>query len=743
MPHVIIVSNRLPVSVKKHDGKLVFSESLGGLATGLSSYVKDGKSVWVGWPGIPREELDDADMQQITLELAKRQCAPVFLTKKQIDKYYNGFSNSLLWPICHDLPVEESEIPTSWWKTYREVNALFAETTLSLARSNSTVWVHDYQLMLLPELLRADLSDGHIGFFLHIPFPNKQSWGNIKESRQLIKGMLGADLVGFHTTGYSNNFMEVGDAYGFETHEDYVFIGDRKVHISNFPIGVDYQKYAMAGKLRSVRQAAKSFKQKYGRRQIIVAVDRLEPSKGLGERLDAYELLLRKNPKLQKKVVMVMVAAPSRMEIAAYQNLQKHLEKRAAEINEAFGTSRWQPLDLKIEPLPFEQVNALYRVADVAFITPLRDGMNLVAKEYVASKRKSGVLVLSDTAGAAEELKDALLVDPTNTPAVAAALLQALKMPKNELRKRLKSMQQTTATNTIHTWAGGFVKSLQKPVPGTRPITRTLRDRLANNLRAEYLDAHKRVLLLDYDGSLVPLRENYAAAKPSKKTLETLLALQNDPLTDVVVVSGRTRADLDTWLGHLPISLVAEHGAAIKKPGGNWRSQTNRETQWKRKVMPILATYTALTPEARIENKPHSLVWHYRSSPPYYAQKYSVVIKKLLKPLLKIHGIALFQGNKILEIKDPRISKGGAIQQWIGKKYDFIMIIGDDLTDEDMFKVAPETAYSIKVGRGRTFARYRVGDVAEVQHLLHRLTKPATGRSDKRVSRVRLPVISR
>ncbi|MDL2363568.1 MAG: bifunctional alpha,alpha-trehalose-phosphate synthase (UDP-forming)/trehalose-phosphatase [Patescibacteria group bacterium] len=746
MSHVIIVSNRLPVSVKKEDGKLVFSASLGGLATGLASYVKDGKSVWVGWPGIAREELTEADMEHITLELSKQQCAPVFLSRKQIDNFYNGYSNSLLWPVFHNLPVEEEIIPPQWWKTYREVNHLFAETTLGLAQPESAIWVHDYQLMMLPEMLRIEHTSGHIGFFLHIPFPDVAAWKSIKESRQLIRGVLGADLVGFHTTGYGTNFIQNCEAMGLDAADNYLYYADRRVHVSNFPIGVDYQKYATAGKLRAVRSASKEFKKKYGDRKIIVAVDRLEPSKGLIERMEAYELLLASNSKLHDKVVMVMVAAPSRMDLAVYKQLKLLLLQKAAQINGTYGTDTWQPLDLKIEPLPFEQVNALYRVADVAFIAPLRDGMNLVAKEYVASKHKAGVLVLSETAGAAEELREALLVNPLLPASVAEALQQALSMPKKELRSRLKSMQKTTASNTIHTWASGFVKTLQKPVPGTRPITRTLKNRLLQTMTADYKTAERRLFLLDYDGSLVALHEDYAAAKPTKKMLDTLQTLQSDPRNDVVVVSGRTRDDLDEWVGGIPVNLVAEHGSAIKKIGGKWQSQTTRETQWKRKVMPILERYTLLTPDATIENKPHSLVWHYRSSPSYYAQKYAVIIKKVLKPLLKTYGIAIFQGNKILEIKDPRISKGVAIQYWLRKRYDFVFILGDDFTDEDMFRVAPEIAYSIKVGRGRTYARYRVANVPEVQSILTRLVRPSralSGKTDKRGFRVRLPAISR
>ncbi len=724
MSHVIIVSNRLPVSVKKEDGELVFSESLGGLATGLSSYVSDSKSIWVGWPGISSEDLTERDKQDITLELARRQCAPVFLSRKQVNEYYNGYSNSLLWPISHDLPLEPGDLE-HWWKTYRSVNKLFSDAVMSLARPNSTIWVHDYQLMLLPAMLREEQSSGHIGFFSHIPFPGIDAWTKIKQARQLLQGMLGADLVGFHTTGYCQNFIDCCEQLkAGDGGPGQVALGDRIVKVANFPIGIDYEKYAKARKLRSVKRAVKQYRKRYGNRKVIVAVDRLEPSKGLVERLSAYCDFLESDVKLHDKVVMVMVAAPSRMEIAAYQQLKIDLEKLGADINKTYGTDRWQPLDLITEPRAFEQVTALYQIADVAFITPLRDGMNLVAKEYVASKRKSGVLILSETAGAAEELQDAILVDPAKPETVVAALRQAITMPKKELAYRLSRMQQVAADNTIHTWASGFVKSLQKPIVVRPLITRTLKNSLLDEVVSDYQNASKRLLLLDYDGSLVPFSQDYKTARPPRNVLDLLAKLQADPKNEVVVVSGRTPEDLETWLGHLPISLVAEHGASIRRVGYNtWKTTSSRETKWKRVVTPLLRTYTELTPKARLEVKAHSLVWHYRNSPPYYAQKYAVILRRVLKPIVKTYGIQIFQGDKILEIKDPRISKGAAIQRWLNKKHDFVMVIGDDLTDEDMFTAAPVEATTVKVGRGRTSARIRVSDSKEVQRLLKQLSR--------------------
>jgi trehalose 6-phosphate synthase/phosphatase len=372
--------------------------------------------------------------------------------------------------------------------------------------------------------------------------------------------------------------------------------------------------------------------------------------------------------------------------------------------------------------LPFEEVTALFQVADVAFITPLRDGMNLAAKEFVASKRKRGVLILSRTAGAANELPDALLVNPKRPETLVYALQRALTMRRRELRGRLKRMQQQLSTQTVQAWAKDFVGTLQKPVPGTPTRTRTLKGRLELELINDYRETKKHLIMLDYDGSLVPFAEDYKAAKPPKALLSLLEMLGANPLNQVVLISGRAAADLENWFGNLPINLVAEHGASYKNAGsGRWHTIEKVDTKWKRQLEPILEKYADLTPGARVEIKPHSLVWHYRGASPYYAQKYAIILKRILKPVLKTYGLDLLQGNKALEIKNPLISKGAAAERWFKHRYDFILSIGDDVTDEDLFAVLPDSAYGIKVGSGRTHAKYRLSSYKDTLTLLKKL----------------------
>ncbi len=719
MPKIIIVSNRLPISVKKTDGKLEFFPSVGGLATGLASYASDGDSKWIGWPGIASDDLTPSDKRVISQELAKSHCYPVFLTRTQLNDFYNIFSNSVLWPLFHDLPVEAANYQR-YWNAYRKVNELFKQAVLHHSRPGSTVWVHDYQLLVLPQLLREGRPKDKIGFFLHIPFPRAAQISHLPFASQLIEGMLGADLLGFHTRSYVQDFLEVVPLVDDTlVSASTIYLKGRTVHVDDFPMGIDYEKYAIAQKSYSIQTEVRRLRSHYGRRKIILTVDRLDPTKGLLERLQAYKLLLASQPKLHDKVVLVMLAVPSRTEIVAYQALKHQVEAVVIDINATYGSEHWKPVDYMYTSLPFDQLTALYQIADVAFITPIRDGMNLVAKEYLASKRgANGVLILSETAGAAEELTDALLVDPRRRPSMAEALYNALTMPKADLKKRLASMQQHLATHTVQLWANTFMKRLQAPRRLTQPFGRLSLDKLTH----AYQSAMQRQIFLDYDGVLTPFASTPEKAKPTKKVLQLLHSLISDPRNHLVIISGRKKQDLQDWFGRLDATLVAEHGMAVHQPGNTWQSFHEDSAEWKSLLKDVLEDYALLTPGAFVEEKDSALVWHYRMSPPYPAQKNLVLLKRALRPLLKGTQLKMYNGNKILEIKPISANKGVAAKKLLSKKADFILAIGDDYTDEDMFKSLPPETYTIKVGPGQTSARYRLSSPAKVLELLEALT---------------------
>jgi trehalose 6-phosphate synthase/phosphatase len=725
-PGLIIVSNRLPISVKKVNGKLEFYPSIGGLATGLSSYTGNKRNKWIGWPGVSDEEVTDEQKQQIVKEFRRHNCYPVFLNKKQLDNYYSGFSNSVLWPLFHELkPVKEALVNESYWRAYKRVNQAFAEVVLALSSSGSTIWVHDYQLLLLPAMLRAQRPDDKIGFFLHIPFPPPTIFEKIPRSKQILAGLIGADLVGFHTTGYVQNFLDSCQSLdiGAIGHKE-LLLPDRLVRVTDFPMGIDYAKYVKATKQKEIRRELLKLRTRYRGKKVILSVDRIDPTKGIPERLEAYQEFLRQNKALHRKVVMVMIAIPSRSEIEVYKNLQKRIGRLVNGINDEFGTARWTPVEYMTTPLSFAQLSPYFQLADVALVTPIRDGMNLVAKEYMASrKNRSGVLVLSETAGAAEELKDAILVNPREKSSLMDGMKQALTLPQRELGRRANKMQEQISTFTVQDWAGNFMNSL-KATPLAKPPTRTLSPARQNQLREDFKRATKRQLLLDYDGVLVPLRGNPYASRPTGKVLRALSNLAALPDTEVIVVSGRSKIDLSEWLGEVPVTLVAEHGTFIKRAGSRrWQSVRDFDGSWRDAVLPILQVYNEKTPGAAIETKDAAVVWHYRQASPYYAQKHLVILKRLLSRYAKRYDLVIHQGNMILEVRPRGATKGHIAEKLLEKQPSFVIAIGDDYTDEDMFEALPSWAYTVKVGRGRTAARLRLQKPAEVIALLEKLAK--------------------
>jgi trehalose 6-phosphate synthase/phosphatase len=729
-PGLVIVSNRLPVSVKKVDGKLEFFPSIGGLAMGLASYATNRRNKWIGWPGLPSDDLTDKEKQLISEELLKHNCYPVFLTQKQIDGFYNGYSNRLIWPLFHDVILSRSAVAKEeeYWKAYRQVNKLYAESVLARSDTGNNIWVHDYQLMLLPALLRAERPKDKIGFFLHIPFPEATRLNQLKEGSALLAGILGSDLVGFHIVPYANNFLNSVKEYDIAVTEPRkVILDNRVVRVTDFPIGIDYAKWRKANKLWAVRKEYIRLKLKYWGKKIIITVDRLDPSKGLVERLTAYETLLKENPELRKKVQLVMIAVPSRTDIEEYRKLKENLEKLVAKINKDFGTNSWQPVDYQYVSLGFEQLSALYQRANIAFIAPLRDGMNLVAKEYLASRpHHSGVLVLSETAGAAAELKDSIMVDPLKPISLVNGLKRAVTMPRRKFKKQVALMQKTIAHATIQTWAGGFVRSLRQSNAIGKGYTSSLSAITQKQIVSDYNQAFKRLLLVDYDGVLAAYANRPEDALPTPRIKEILSSLAAEPDNIVVVISGRDKANLDQWLSNLNLSLVAEHGIFTKKTTDkDWHVTPNTATKdWQRIILPVLEKYASKTPGAFVETKIEALVWHYRKGNAYHAHKYLVILKRVLKPLAKKYHLQVNQGNKILEIRPVGIDKGTSAAAWIrDTNPDFVLALGDDYTDEDMFASLPASAYTLKVGRGNTKASYRLKNPTAVLNFLEELTK--------------------
>jgi trehalose 6-phosphate synthase len=456
----VVVANRLPVDLEKlPDGSRRWKRSPGGLVTALEPMLRSREGAWVGWPGVPDVEVEPLVEDGLQL-------VPVRLTASEVEEYYEGFSNGTLWPLYHDV-VAPPVFHRHWWQAYVRVNRRFAETVAETAAQGATVWVQDYQLQLLPAELRRMRPDLRIGFFLHIPFPPIELFQQLPWRREIVEGLLGADLVGFHTPGGARNFRWLATRLAGATPgaRNQVLDGDRPVKLGAFPISIDSASLDRLARTPEVAERAKQIRADLGDPQrVILGVDRLDYTKGIDVRLRAFEELLDDGTIGREEAVMIQLATPSRERVEHYQQMRNDIEQSVGRINGGYARVGHPVVHYLHQSLPRDELAAFFVAADVMLVTPLRDGMNLVAKEYVACRHSGdGALVLSEFAGAAIELKDALLVNPHDTDGVKNALYAALTIDPADARKRMRAMRRQVLHNDVDKWARSFLGALGMP----------------------------------------------------------------------------------------------------------------------------------------------------------------------------------------------------------------------------------------------------------------------------------------
>ncbi len=723
MPRTLIVSNRLPTKVLRTDDGLTFQPSEGGLATGLGSIYKQGDNVWIGWPGLFVE--DAAEEDYIRQELRADNMAPVFLTEAEIRDFYEGFSNSTLWPTFHYFS-EFATYEQTHWEAYVAVNEKFCAAVLAQAGPEDTIWVQDYQLLLLPAMLREARPEASIGFFLHIPFPSHELMRVLPWRNELLRGMLGADLIGFHTFGYMRHFLSsVAHALGLPAQNGRIETANRSVRVDAFPMGIDYERYAQAAASDEAKGHEARYREVLRDTRVILSIDRLDYTKGIAQRLRAFDLLLQRYPEWRGQVSLIMLVVPSRDQVAQYAALKEEIDELTGRINAQYRTIDWNPILYFYRSLPLEELAALFRIAEVALVTPMRDGMNLVAKEYVASRLdQRGVLILSERAGAARELSDAIIINPTDMGQLTEAMHDALVMPEEEQITRMAAMQALVKRYNVFAWTKLFLNQLAYTKMKQHTLaTEMLTEEATQQLLADYHATEERLLLLDYDGTLMPFQGNPQRVEPDQELRLLLRALTELPHTRVVIISGRDRHTLEKWLGHLPVDFIAEHGVWLRPAGEEWQLFQQLRNDWMRELRPVLELYVARTAGSFIEQKDYSLVWHYRRVD---AELGEVRARELLSHLSFMTAnteLQVMEGNKVLEIKAAGINKGNAASRWLVKyPADFVLALGDDRTDEDTFRALPPEAYSVRVGTdARSLARFHIASPAEVRQLLRRL----------------------
>lgn len=736
MSRLIVVSNRLPFTVETHGDDVQFSASSGGLVSALGAYIAgrrraepEFECLWVGWPGGPVADEKEQAVRDVALK--EHGALPVFLSAEEVQAFYHGFCNNTLWPLFHYFP-SYTNYDAEQFDVYVRVNRRFADAIAAVLQPDDTVWIHDYQLLLLPGMLRAAAPQANIGFFLHIPFPSHELFRLLPSPwrRELLAGMLGADLVGFHTFDYTHHFLQcVSRTLGYEHHLGQLTFGAQTRRADTFPIGIDFNRFMSAAESAKVAQIQQEIEDGIGNRSAIFSVDRLDYTKGILNRLRAYEEFLASRPEWLGKVVFLLTVVPSRAEVPQYRRMKQVLDERVGRINGRFGSTQWVPIIYQYRSLDFETLVALYRLSPVALITPLRDGMNLVAKEYLASKPDGkGVLILSEMAGAARELGEALQVNPNHQGEIVSALEQALLMSEEEQLRRNRPMQERLRTYDAERWATHFLSALTSVKAEQRVLAaRYLTPDLADDIRKAYQQAEKRLILLDYDGTLVPFASEPSGAQPDRPLLALLAKLSEDPANHVYLISGRDRDTLGRWFSGIELNFVGEHGAWIREYGSDWKLVKPLESSWKERLLPILRSYANQLTGALLEEKDYSLAFHYRRCDPELGAQRAKQLSDELTQFTANFAVQVLEGKRVVEVRNAGITKGSTASQIAASlNPDFVLAIGDDETDEDLFRALPPQALSIRVGTPFSHAKFSLDSYLDVRRLLTNLS--ASGR---------------
>jgi trehalose 6-phosphate synthase/phosphatase len=722
MPNTLInVSNRLPVTIEEDR----VTKSSGGLVAALEGLPEGQyKTKWIGWPGaaIPEENR----RQEIARKLAEEYgCLAVFLSQEEATAFYEGFSNSSIWPLLHYLPNYLRYEP-AWWEHYQNVNRSFAEKVLETVQEGDLVWVHDYQLMLLPAMLRAAAPNLRIGFFLHTPFPAYEIFRCHPRRRELVAGMLGANRIGFHAFGYLRHFCStVQRLLGIETELTHIPSDGHNTALGVYPIGINAVKFEQTLDSKEFHQRREEFRLAHQGKRLVVSVERMDYTKGILHRLEAIDSFLAGSDNIDS-IRFVFVSVPSREGIEEYQHLVEEVESRVGQLNGKYATLLNSPIHFIHGSIPFVDLCALYALADIALVTPLIDGMNLVAKEFIACQRENaGLLILSEFAGAAEELFNALLVNPYDSAAVAVTLTDALTLPTEERRNRILPMRERIIRFDARHWARSFIDDLMSgPISDDRTVETDIRE--AREQIEKAVSAGKRIaLFLDYDGTLREFEGDPRTAKPNAGIESLLHRLGEKSNLDVTIISGRSQEDLENFLGGHSIRLIAEHGASVRQPAKKEWERLDRNTNyaWKKELLTILRLYEQATPGSLIEEKLSSIVWHYRKSDEEFGAWKANQLTEELSALTANHPIKVRHGKKMVEVTAPENNKGAAVAHVLEQNdhYELALCAGDDLTDESMFELSLPRLLTVKIGIGSTQARFRISDPAAFRQFLQEM----------------------
>lgn len=762
---MIVVSNRLPFILHRHpDGSLERKQSAGGLVTAVAPVVIDCKGTWVGWPGIQltseQEEIPESNPEDKspTAGLKSEQVVAVTVQPALFDSYYNGCCNGTFWPLFHSMP-DRAVFVADTYEAYKKVNEFFAMKTVealkkSIAKLDAAghhdvaplVWIHDYQLMLAASIVRRVAEDEGLrckmSFFLHIPFPAWDIMRLFPWDDEILEGILGCDLVGFHIDDYCINFLDCCQrrlGCRVDRSRFLLELDGRTIHVKSLPIGIPYDHFAEMG-----RNAPKILKEKD--QKIILGVDRLDYTKGLVNRVKAFERLLEKNPEHLEKVTFLQVAVPSRTDVKEYQQLKEEMDQLIGRINGRFSKPNWSPIRYIYGCISQEQLSAFYRDSAVAIVTPLRDGMNLVAKEFVACQdlNDPGVLVLSPFAGAGGTMQEALIVNPYELDDVADKMHRALEMPFDERLLRMKHLQRREKLNDVNYWLNSFMSAmgllpcdLNNNAHNAKMAPLSLDD--FDYYLSDYVDLEegagansKLSLILDYDGTLAHIATKPELAvlpEETKRILDHLSKSSKD--VSICIISGRSLEDLKELVGLDGVTYAASHGLDILSPDGTrFIHPVTKEHEEKIKDLQSALETNVCRDGAWIENKGNLLTFHYREVP---QTSRNAIVQKAVDTFIQ-NGFQPQKAPMALEARpEVKWDRGRASIHILRTTYGVdwservrVIYAGDDPSDEEAMQALSGIACTFKVSSmpsTRTSANYRLRSPDEVLLMLQWIQK--------------------
>lgn len=779
---IIIVANVLPLTAVRKPDNLGWS--FGWDKDSLLLQLRDGlaESIEVVYVGCLSVEIDpkEQDVVAATL-LGSFNCVPAFCHSDLRRRYYHGFCKQQLWPLFHYMlpltPDHGGRFDRSLWQAYLSVNKIFADRVMEvISPDEDSVWIHDYHLMLLPTFLRKRFNKMKIGFFLHSPFPSSEIYRTLPVREEILRGLLNADLIGFHTFDYARHFLSCcSRMLGLEYESKRGYIGleyyGRTVGIKIMPVGIHMSQLEGVLRLADTEWRIGDLKTKYEGKIVLLGVDDMDIFKGIGLKLLAMEQLLYQHPELVGKLVMVQILNPARGRGRDVLEVQEEISVTSKRINESFGTERYQPVELVQRHVPLYERVAYYTIADCCVVSAVRDGMNLIPYEYIVCRQgiaeldarfgmtsdnpKDSMLVVSEFIGCSPSLSGAIRVNPWNIEALGDAMNTAITMPDAEKQMRHEKHFRYVSTHDVAFWAQSFIGDLQRTCRehsrsrcyrlgfglGFRVV------RLDYNFRKlstehivwAYKKSNRRAILLDYDGTMMP--QTSINRTPNSDVLTVLNTLCNDPKNVVFIVSGRGQQTLNDWFSPCKnLGIAAEHGYFFRwQKDEEWKTCVpTMDFGWKAVVGPIMKLYTESTDGSFIEAKESSIVWHFQDADPDFGSWQAKELQDHLESVLANEPVVVKSGQQIVEVKPQGVSKGVIVEHLLttmasqGNPPDFVLCIGDDRSDEDMFEIIdsamaalPKTAkrevFACTVGQKPSKAKYYLDDTVEVVNMLHGL----------------------